>query len=575
MRNLNRTLRESDDALLPVLAQVWKVELNDTDDTGEMIDSLSESMLEKERAEGVWETLDENQRGALFMLIGFGAKMLTPRFEQLFGEIRRMGEAQIEREQPHKTPKSTAEALYYKGLVAMGYENTDTGARPVVYVPTDLLEVLPTHKTGYENLEAERDAEAVEIEPLHEDDVTDVQQADTSLVDDMTTLLAYVQLQRPPLETDSAEESALKEYRLADEDSDAVLAHLLTPDAERLTFLLGLALSAGLINAEDGRAQPKRAEARRWLEQSRAAQVRALAETWSESRVYRDLWHVEGLYPEPGGDLESYDPTIPRTAITGFLRDLVPTSEWWSVEELITAVKAINPDFQRSDYDSWYIRNEFDDYLEGFESWDAIEGALVEYVLTCPLHWLGLIDAGDDAARLTAYGRAFLGINQWPQPTEAQDKVRVEGDGTLLVSRKVSRIDRFQVARFTSWVKAGDPYEYKLDARGVAQADAQGITTEHIGGFISRALDGGALPPAIKQVLENWKSGDVAGATLERLLVLRPNSVEMLDRIYNDPNQRRFLRARLGSTAVVVQADQWEALRDALGEQGIQVDVIQ
>lgn len=575
MRNLNRTLRESDDALLPVLAQVWRVKIDNIDDSGELIDKLSEAMLDPERAEQVWETLDENQRGALFMLIGFDAKMITPRFEQLFGEIRRMGEAQIERERPHINPQSTAEALYYKGLIALGYETSDIGARQVVFVPDDLLAALPTHKTGYDKLEADTTIDAVEIEPLHEDDISDVQQADTTLVDDMTTVLAYLQLHRPALDRTDPENAILSEFQFAEDDQAALRPHLLTAGDARLTFLLGLALSADLAEVDAGRASPKRAEARRWLDATRATQVRQLAEAWRDSRIYRDLWHVDGLYPEPGGTLDSYDPTVARTAITGFIRAYVPLAEWWSIEELISAVKAVNADFQRADYDTWYIRNEFGDYLEGFESWDAIEGSLIEFIATKPLHWLGLVDIGEDAARLTAYGRAFLGSSAWPQPNEPQDKVRVEPDGRLLVSRKVSRIDRFQVARFTSWGQAGDPYEYRLDRRGIAQADEQGITTEHIAAFISRSLgDGVALPPAIKSLLDSYAAGELMVATLEQVTIMRTNSPEVMDLIYNDPEIRRFLRARLGPMAVVVNAQQMQALQSALSAKGVDLEVI-
>src|SRR5690606_39191171 len=163
--------------------------------------------------------------------------------------------------------------------------------------------------------------------------------------------------------------------RLAQADCDALMPHLLTKGESRLTFLLGLALSADLVEIQSGRAVPRRAEARRWLERPRADQVRRLVEAWQESHIYRDLWHVPGLFPEPGGTLDQYDPAVVRHAVLDFLTDLVPGQAWWSIEALIQAVKETDPDFQRpgGDYDSWYIRNEAGDYLEGFESWDAVE----------------------------------------------------------------------------------------------------------------------------------------------------------------------------------------------------------
>ena len=190
------------------------------------------------------------------------------------------------------------------------------------------------------------------------------------------------------------------------------------------------------------------------------------------------------------------------------------------------------------------------------------------------MHWLGLTDLADDAAKLTAYGRAFLDVIPWPAPPEPEDPIQVEADGTILVSRRVSRIDRFQVARFTSWGDPGDPYVYLLDGPGIAQADRQGINTGHISAFLKRVLGDSPLPPAIAQLLQNWQSGPAATVTMEQLIVLRTTAPETLNTILDTPALRRYLGAQLGPMAVIVRADQWEALREALGAQGIHADVM-
>jgi hypothetical protein len=563
MRNLKRTLQDQDPALLPVLAKRWGVTIQNLSHD-EIIDALSAAMLERDRAETVWESLDEDQRGALQALLGSGGRMPATMFTRLFGEIRQGGAAWIEREKPHQNPASSAEALYYRGLIAQAFEQVEAGPRQVIYVPDDLIAVLPSHKTTYADLEEPAAPGAVgeryDIEPL--DEVENVQQADTSLVDDMTTLLAYLRLHSPLLHDDT----------LAGEDQARLLPHLFQAGLARLGFLVGVGISAGLIDVEAGRATPKRAEAQRWLEQARAVQVRQLAEAWRESTIYRDLWHVPGLHPEPTG--WPYDPVVPRKALVSFLGDIVPEQDWWSLDEFIEEIRLTEPDFQRpgGDYHSWYIRNDEGDYLNGFESWDAVEGALLEYYLQGPMHWLGLVDLADDAARLTAYGRAFANIIAWPSPPEQDDRIIVEDDGTLLVSRRVSRIDRFQVARFTSWTPASDPYAYRLDAQGVAQAARQGITTGHISAFISRILGEKPVPPRIRQLLDTWQAGPTASVTLERVLVLRTTAPETLNFVLETPALRRYLGAQLGPMAVIVRADQAEALRAALGEHGIQAE---
>ncbi|MBZ0300922.1 MAG: hypothetical protein K8J31_14330 [Anaerolineae bacterium] len=562
MKTVIRTLTDSDRALLPVLAQVWGVKIDNLN-APEIIDLLAEAMLDPAHAEKVWVALNDDQRGALLALLSSGGKMAGTMYSRLFGDIRHMGAALIEREQPQHQPQSSAEALFYRGLIAQTFEQTDAGARPIIYVPDDLIPVLPSHKTAYENLEAEPTSERPEMGAL--EDVVNIKQADTSIVDDLTTLLAFLQLHGVQVDEDD----------FSPADREALQPHLLQDDPIRLAFLLGVGLSADLIAVEDGRATTRRAETRRWLSEPRAQQVHMLAEAWRSSTVFRDLWHVPGLYPEPSG-LPNYDPTVARGALMNFLGEIVPDQEWWSLEEFIEVVKHTDADFQRpgGDYDSWYIRSEAGDYLRGFESWDAVEGALLEFYVTGPMHWLGLTDLADDAARLTAYGRAFLDMIAWPAPAEAEDKILVEEDGTLRVSRRVARIDRFQVARFTSWVSPGDQYTYRLDGSGIAQADRQGINTGHITAFLKRVLGEEPIPSKLAQLLQNWQSGPTASVTLEGLIVLRTTAPETLNFILETPALRRYLGAQLGPMAVIVRADQWDALRTALGEQGIHTELI-
>ena len=574
MTSILRTLRESDPALLTILADVWKVKLEEDEDVAQRIDIISRAMLDPARAEVVWDALDDKERGALQMLISVKGKMPEAKFERVFGSIRRMGAGAMEREQPHKNPESIAEGLYFRGLIGQAFENADTGPRTIIYIPDDLVQILPAHKTAYDNIDAEDDASvqfptegAGALDPL--DDVGEVLPADTSIVDDLTTLLAYLQLHAPLLQGDA----------LAGADSDALEPFLLTPGRERIAFLLGMAVSTDLIDLQNGRAIPKRAEARRWLSASRPDQVKALALAWRDSTAYVDLWHVPGLHPEPeAGTMSHYNPAAARGAVFEIMQHALPASEWWSLDDFIFLVHEDSADFQRpnGDFDSWYIRNDAGDYLSGLQSWDAVEGALLEFLISAPMHWLGLIDLGEDntAARLTAYGRAFLGLSAWPQQPDQPDTIEVTAEGAVLVSRKCARIDRFQVARFTSWGEPGNIYSYKLDPAGIEQAAQQGINVGHIAAFLTRALGDEPLPPSVARLLDNWKGGATATVTFERLLVLRTTTPETLDFIMDTPAIRRFMGARLGPMAAVIRSDDLRELRDTLGEFGIQAEVL-
>lgn len=622
MSSVLRTLREGDPALLQVLAQVWGVRIEGMDTTA-IIEAVAKAMLEGGRTVKVWDSLSDKERGAMHVLIASkGAKMPENQFSMVYGKIRKLSTKEIAREKPHEAPANTAEALYYRGLVGMGYETIATGPRQIVYVPEDLIKVLPTQKTSYHNLDDEEFDDSIydfededdvptgtpepskaeppaaskavaktaskatpstrvpddfpedaddtesELDSLSPNDVQNVRAADTSIIDDMTTVLAYLRLQSPLLERDF----------FAQNDYDTLAPHLLIADHDRLDFILRIGVSARLIEVQNGRATPTRDEAPRWLQSSRAEQIKKLADAWKTSQVWVDLFHVPGLHPEPeAGTLDQYNPLAAREAIIDLINQLQPNSTWWPIEQFIDIMREEAADFQRpnGDFNSWYIRNEDGEYLNGIESWDAIEGALLEYVISGPLYWLGLLDQADDAARLTAYGRGFFGLTPFPSPPDPPDSVVVQGDGTILVSRKVLRFERFQISRFTTWAAPADlggkPYTYKLDSKGITRAGHQGINVGHIGTLLSKYVN--PLPAGITKLLQSWQGGAVGTVNFERVMIVRATSVEIMNQIVNTPATRRYLGARLGELAVIIRADQWEALRDALGEMGIQVEV--
>ena len=564
MKNLFATLRDYDPGMLPALAETWRIDSKGRADD-DMVRQLQATMLDQETAEAVWDKLDEPARAALQLLVSSAqSRMKVGQFERFYGKIRKLGRAQIAREQPHIAGQTIAETLYYRGLVGEGFDNVDGNLIGFIFVPTDLISALPLHKTSYQTLDEGADIAVDELPALGVIDAVDeVSRADTSIVDDLATLLALLQ----------ARPAELVGERIEPDSAAAITPYLLQRDDNRLNFMLAVAISANLIATQDGGARPKRDDARAWLEAARARQIQTLATAWLESASYRDMWHIPGLQPEDSG--WSYDAAAARRAVMNLLADLLPDHGWVSINDLIDIIKEFEPDFQRldGDYESWYIRNDAGEFLTGFESWDAVEGSLIEFYLVGPMHWLGLVDIGEDVARLTAYGRAFLEISDWPQPDEPEAGIDVQNDGTLLTSRRVNRFERFQLARFAHCLQTGDPYVYRIDAASIQRAAAQDIQAKHIQSFIVRHLEGNPLPLPIIKLLRNWQAGAQTEVTLESAIVLRTTSEESLDKIFATPAFRRFLGARLGPMACAVRPDQWEALRASLVENAIDVDV--
>ena len=565
MKQLLATLRNYDPGMLPALADVWGVDSKRLQDD-ELIDALQKRMLDAAAAQAVWDKLDASQQGALRMLAGSAQKRIK---SSLFahtgnGKIRKLGRAQIARLRPHIDGESIAETLYYRGFIGEAHDKVAGGIVSFVYVPPDLADCLPLQKTSYDDLDGEPDIQpgnSVTLEILDEAPAEAIQAADTSLVDDLTSLLALLQ----------AGKLSMADGQLTPESRAAVAPVLLRREAARLDFMLGIGISGRLISIEDGIAKPRRQEAREWLAATRSRQVRSLSAAWRGSSAWRDMWHIDGLYPDDSG--WAYDAAAARQAVLGLLSDVLPAQGWVSVTELIDLIKDSEPDFQRldGDYESWYIRNDEGEYLRGFESWDAVEGALIEYIIIGPMHWLGLVDIAGDLLRLTAYGRALLGLGDWPAQSERSLPFTAQDDGALLVSRRCSRFERFQLARFATCASASDPYIYRIDDESMQRAESQGISRQQALAFLSKQLAGAPPLPVIK-LLRDWGAVEKTRVTLESQIVLRTTSPEEMDKLFALPGWRRYLGARLGDMACVVRADQWTQLRDALQDADIEVD---
>lgn len=564
MMNLKSTLRDYDLDFLKVIAHRWDIDLT-AREAHAAADQLAMAMLDPERAAHEWSRLSDRERGALQNLLGAPEhKMPLAKYARLFGEIRQMGSEKRKREKPHLSPVGIAEVLYYRGLLATMYDQSNTGAQPFVYVPHDLAAVLPTHKTGYDLSEPEPEAFEEDTPLIEEiDQPQTVHRADTSLVDDLTTLLAFLQL----------EAIELKNNTLQEMDRQALEPYLIGRALPaRIALMVALAAELQIAATQDNHFKPIPATARKWLEQVRTQQVRSLVQAWQTTPKYNELQHIEGLVLEKANP---NDPSLLRKTIQQFL-DMVPEDDWFAVREVIETIKDEDPDFQRpaADYDSWYIRDEASDgYLKGFESWEQVDGAMLHLVLTGAMHWLGLVDVGESgtqqAIRLTAYGRAFAGQSAWPEVADPETTLTLEADGTIRAPRAMSRYSRFQLARFADWGEPGDPYHYQLSGAGFTRAHQQGIKAEHIRTFLKRM---GQVPKSVSEMLDQWERKGSITVSLARRIVLETDSEDSATMILNTPELRRFMGTRLGPRAIAVREEKWDSLLNELREQGFMIE---
>ncbi len=573
MADLEALLLDRDIFLLPLFAELWGVK-NASKKHEELIQQVAAAMRDSARAAAMWRSLTDEMRGTLQILAG-SARHRQPKaqFERMHGPIRKLGKAEIDKEKPHLQNSNKAEALFYRGFITE-VRDRDQRGNIVTYIalPADLVAVLPLKDTSYAQLMKSTASEYVaeirtprKLEPLDESDIEQPQPAATSIVDDMTTLLAFLRIYSPQVSPTSLAPAALEKLR----------PFFLNTDESRVAFLMIVGVAAELIDVQEGRALAGKTAVQPWLNAARSVQLKTLAEAWRRTNLYAEVWHVPGLTAEAGW---MYDAAEARKTVFDLMRDLTPATGWWSLSDFIEMVKIKQPDFQRpdGDYDRWYLRGEDGAYLKGFESWDAVEGAVLEFILQGPMHWLGLTDVAEDASRLSVFGRAFLHGADWPQPSVTSESIEFRADGTLTASRKVKCSERYQLARFTTWVPGTDTgYTYRLDGPGLQQAAQQGILPPQVLTFLKRHFESKPLPPKIVAFVESWQGagGPTGEVTFEQLLVLRTVSSDVLDKVYDTPATRRYLLGRLGPTAGVIDSTQAEALKTALADLGLQVEI--
>jgi len=576
MRSLHQCLLDTDLVRLRAIARFWGMELT-TSRQRDVAAQLAEAMATPEAVISAWDMLPDGQRQALEALLAEGGRMPLRVFVRQWGEMRTMGPGRLEREQPWQEPISSVEGLWYMGFISRAFEQGPEGSYEVVFVPPELQAHLPASPIS---------PAATVLEPAPEP--TAVHSAGDAFLDDTCELLAYLQNERLRPNPEGGWPTR-HEARVA--------RRLHDPDPRRLLFLHHLVRHLGWLRVTDsGRLRPDPGPVAAWLQSPTGQQRTALVEAWRDDPTWNDLFHVPTLHPEDTGAWRN-DPLLARKAILRHLQMCAPDT-WYRLNDFVAAVKRTDPDFQRpgGDYTSWYIRDVATGaYLSGFESWDAVEGSLICYLITKPLAWLGLTDVGTGwdpllsspcslsfapfpascllppyVFRLTLAGAAFLGLTETPPEPEPAPMV-LRPDFTVLAP-PARCYERFQLARIADWVCTGDPFVYRLTPTSLERARQQGIPVARVLEFLGQ-VTGAPVPRFIEAAFTRW---DVRGAEarLERVVLLCLSSEELMAQVVSSPRIRHLIREQVGPTAALVRERGWPRLVAALGEMGLLADVV-
>jgi hypothetical protein len=526
MPDLLTSLQKHDLGHLCILSELWGLELSSTE-TESAAKELSASLLDPNLLTEIVEALPAEGKSALTALTENAGRIPWPEFIRQFGDIREMGSGKRDREQPHRNPASTAETLFYRGLLARAFFDTPDGPQEFAYIPNDLYEMI---RKGYRPVALTKNPLGRPALPREKEKPYP---ATDRILDNATTLLAALRMGREFSETEP-------KYGL------------------EKRFLTCAGILKGDVPQPEG--------TKTFLEAPREEALMMLTDVWLTSDSFNELRMVPGLTFE--GEWKN-DPYATREFLLKLL-DAVPKDKWWSLSAFIQDIKEKYPDFQRpaGDYDSWFIRSDVTgDYLRGFENWSDVDGVLVQFFISPVLSMLGKVDMAYLGQMEPA--SAFRVRSKLPISTEPENaKLSISSKGLILIPRLFSRVARYQIARFCAWEenKWEDEYRYHVTPESLQNAQKQGLKVEQLLSLLAK-YSKEKIPPPLVKALKRWDANGTE-ARIQSHAVLRVSRPEVLEELRKS-RASRFLGEVLGPTAVIVKDGAQSKVLEVLAEIGL------
>ena len=540
MPALKKMLLSYDLDLLGRIGSFWGVDTTDLDLEKAVMAILNATQDQTLFAE-ILDSLPSDAKKAWLYLIENNRKVTWAQFIRKYGEVREFGRAKRERKAPDRNPSSIAEILWYRGLVGRAFLNIPPEPREFAFVPDEFIRSSSDDALVEVNLPS----------PILEERVVNSHAGVYPLPDHMTDWLAarrkQANLPDPILqvwpENDAFFKTIARAGKLVDKNDE--------PDPNAL---------AGFFN------QDRESLLLRWLA------------FWVESQEYDDLRHLPDLVFE--GEWRN-DPLKPRKVLLDLLKRLAPAT-WYSISELVNYIKVTQPDYQRpsGDYDSWFIRRkDTDEYLRGFTHWEEIDGALIRYMITGPLYWLGMTVLGTEhASKEACFSLSpllhvyFNQTREYPRSIE-KAVIEISTDLVFTIPSGTKRAIRYQVARFSE-IRSADAQatKYEITPASIRLAQKHGLKVVQLIQYLEKQT-GKSLPKALVRLGETW--GESGQCTqIEHLYLLRTPQPEILAALKENPQTGKYIKEILSPTAAIINPAGVKILKKSLLEQGQLTEMI-
>lgn len=550
MRSTLHTLEDQDTGYLRILCELWGFD-SPQGSHHSVVEDITRAMLKRNTLDELLDSLPDAAKQTLEGIAHAGGRMAFPDLIRDHGELREMGPGKREREQPWRSPASPVEVLWYRGLIGRAFADTPKGPQEFAYIPTDLLQMLSESLPEYSH---------PSLSPLTQDP-KHIYLATSAAIDDATTLLAA--MRRTPLLS----------FQISLEQDTHLEQFLLIPRLHNL--LLTILKEMSLIEGPPWTPNPERT--RTFIDGSRSQGVRDLLLAWKDSMTWNDLAVLPNIACHT--DTWPNDAGLSRQGVLDLLQHLTP-GLWWNLNDFVEEIRQTHPAFQRpgGDFDSWYLQDQSGIFLHGIENWNTVDGALLRYVITGPLHWLGAVDLGQDSQstsissfRLTPVSTLLYDPKASVHIEEPDKAIIIHADGRIIVPRGVNGAVRYQIARFSHWVSVKDEqYEYRLTPSTLQRAREQGLSHQHIRTVLEKTCES-PLPRPVDLALTRWAEKGTE-ARIKRYWILRVQSPEVLEMLRSKKSTNRYFKEILSPTTAIVESSDWPKLQAAAARLGLLMD---
>jgi hypothetical protein len=202
-----------------------------------------------------------------------------------------------------------------------------------------------------------------------------------------------------------------------------------------------------------------------------------------------------------------------------------------------------------------------------------VDGALIRYIISGPLFWLGMIDLASpqDSELITAF-RIVSNFGHHASDIRLSKfsengKLHVSSQGKIVIPRLLPRATRYQIARFCEWDEVKlDDYCYHVTTSSLKKAVEQGLKVSQLLSLLAKNA-ASEIPPAFIKALKRWEINGTE-ARMEVQTILKVNRPEVLNEL-RKTKAGRFLGETLGPVTVAIKPGAQSKVLNALAELGL------